>query len=1069
MVSAERERIQAALPAYEVGEALGQGAYGLVFAARHRLLGRDVAIKHLLPLQGDLPARPSEARVLASMNHPHIVKIHDYVEAVDEGGQLRLIVMELLEKETLHSRLRGQRSRGEFACAVGVAVAEALAYAHAHDVIHRDIKPHNILFDERNQVKVADFGIAKIIPASGGTVRGLTGTPIYMAPEQMFGGRLGPYTDVYALGVVMREMLTGAPPSATMPPPGQQQPDPDPDAALTQPAGAAGSVPDVVRRALAQDPAVRPSAVEFARDLAAAAAHAYGPDWISSSGVRLHLDPEVRRRVRAVPRPPTSGWRPRPLAAMAALLVAVLVVVVGLSSWLVTARSDARKERAGRQAAVVGGLLAHADRLVDSDPELAIRLALAANSVVDNDETRAALQRTLTSTGYRGYIEHEGVLRAVAFSPKSERIAFAGDNGEVIVEGLPRGRPGGDPITLSHGARVNAIAFADSRTLVTAGEDGRVLLWNVESAGGKPTELLGHDRNPVRAIAFAEDRRTLATADAAGRVLLRDILRPDSRPTELPGHRGSVNAVAFGKNLTLATGGEDGVLLWDLSLPDSQPTILPGHDKPVSAVAFSAGGDSLATADRGGTTRVWKIAGSGQSGAPVVLPPRNTEYSGPITGLAYAPDGRLITVNEGDWVDVRDAANPNWILSSFTYDHGAPALAAAVALDGKTLAVAGEHGGVLLWSLAPDGQPHILGGLIPGLYAADMTFAPDGTTLFAAVQNTIRVLNVADPTSPQNIGETIPLNGFGTALETTVAGCGAGATFTCRLAVSSDTGRFAIFDITDRGNSELFVDQPAHPGKAIHDMQFSDDGKLLVTGAQDGQVALWNVTNPRQPVQVGGIPTAHKGAVRDVEFGRAGQGLLATAGDDNAVRLWDVNDPAKPQELSELRSPPLGPVNDITFSMDGKTLFAGGDDGNVWIWNIESGGKNATLMGRLDRETRSPVYDLTFLGEDILIVAGEGQAVSFWDVRDRRRPRQLGPGVAGHFGAVVDTNVARDKPLMATAGADGTIRLWGTESLRTAVPDDVAATACSWVGSGPGRDDWALYIPNLPYRETCRS
>jgi serine/threonine protein kinase len=274
----DRDQLAAALPNYELKGQLGAGYFGLVVAGRHRHLERDVAIKVLAVADEGADDRfTAEARLLARMDHPHIVRVYDYVE--HDG--LHLIVMELLSGGSLSRRLVGIAP--ESACAVGIAVAEALSYAHAQGVLHRDIKPQNVLFDAADLVKVTDFGIAKIFDGSAATASVVAGTPAYMAPEQIIGGRLGPATDIYALGVVLYEMLAGTSPFdprlpllkryeqqlRTTPPP---------------PAGVPPVVADVVMHALATRMRARPtSAQAFASELTAAVDHAYGQNSLPDS------------------------------------------------------------------------------------------------------------------------------------------------------------------------------------------------------------------------------------------------------------------------------------------------------------------------------------------------------------------------------------------------------------------------------------------------------------------------------------------------------------------------------------------------------------------------------------------------------------------------------------------------------------------------------------------------------------------------------------------------------------------------------------------------------------------
>ncbi|WP_096336152.1 serine/threonine-protein kinase [Pseudofrankia asymbiotica] len=284
----DRESVAAALPAIEVGGRLGAGAFGLVLAGRHRRLNRDVAVKVLPAGQEGRSAFEAEAQLLASLDHPHIVRVYDYVET----DELCLIVMEQLSGGTLTRRLAGLEPPA--ACAVGVGVATALAYAHERGVLHRDIKPDNVMFDATSTVKVTDFGIAKIFQGTATTATGQLGTPMYMAPEQIRGGRLGPATDIYALGVLMYRLLVGRPPfdsSLPLQALWHQQLTTTPSVPPSVPAPLA----DVVVRALAREPGDRqPSASAFARDLAVAAVGVHGRDWLARAGLPLRLDDDVR-------------------------------------------------------------------------------------------------------------------------------------------------------------------------------------------------------------------------------------------------------------------------------------------------------------------------------------------------------------------------------------------------------------------------------------------------------------------------------------------------------------------------------------------------------------------------------------------------------------------------------------------------------------------------------------------------------------------------------------------------------------------------------------------------------
>jgi serine/threonine-protein kinase len=237
--------------ALELGEQIGRGGMGSVYRARHRKLGRTVAVKFLpldLAEQEEFRQRfEREARVLAMLNHPNIVSVYDFGEEDGQG----YIVMELVEGKPLAERLPLAE---EEAVRIALQVCDALDYAHRQGVVHRDIKPENILLDPVGRAKIGDFGIARIV-RSGGTRWTVTtadvtlGTPHYMAPEAQKGAPPDPRMDVYALGVVLYQMLTGRVPQGDFAP-------------------VAGPLDGIIRKALAPEPSRRYATVsELKADL----------------------------------------------------------------------------------------------------------------------------------------------------------------------------------------------------------------------------------------------------------------------------------------------------------------------------------------------------------------------------------------------------------------------------------------------------------------------------------------------------------------------------------------------------------------------------------------------------------------------------------------------------------------------------------------------------------------------------------------------------------------------------------------------------------------------------------
>jgi tRNA A-37 threonylcarbamoyl transferase component Bud32 len=236
IVSPPEAEVVKRFPQLEIMGCLGHGGMGVVYKVRQPKLNRIVALKILALEKGADPKFAErflrEAQALARLNHPNIVTVHDFGEA--DG--MFFLLMEYVDGMTLRQLLRDGRMKPEEALAIVPKICDALQYAHEQGVVHRDIKPENVLLDKLGRVKIADFGIAKIInPLSpsdgkGAGVRGaeltqdqIIGTPHYMAPEQVERSQMVDHrADIYSLGVVFYEMLTGELPLGKFQPPSKK-------------------------------------------------------------------------------------------------------------------------------------------------------------------------------------------------------------------------------------------------------------------------------------------------------------------------------------------------------------------------------------------------------------------------------------------------------------------------------------------------------------------------------------------------------------------------------------------------------------------------------------------------------------------------------------------------------------------------------------------------------------------------------------------------------------------------------------------------------------------------------
>jgi serine/threonine-protein kinase len=432
----DRDRVGRLLPAYDIGDEIGRGGWGIVLQARHRQLGRDVAIKQLPRAFGNDPAVRgrfvAEARVLASLDHPHIVPVYDYVE---QDGMC-LLVMEKLTGGTVWSHFTQHGLAPENACAIALATLTALERAHRRGVLHRDIKPENLLLSGSNVLKVSDFGIATVIGGSEtvATRAGeILGTPAYMAPEQAQGADLSPATDLYAVGIMLYELLSGQLPFSENGDPFvllyrhvYEQPKLLTDVAPGVDAGVA----EIVMQAMAKAPADRfPSAEAFGLILAERATGAWGVGWLSQSefsvmasgailsvteraGARRNAPSEGSPRISGVVRPTFEAHRPSQLAFRSEEVQLVPVrEVASVSMQQAPSRQEVQAYGVSRdpsvlelRQAVMGGQAGFSTAEVDellrltSEAGLAVRAGFSPHASVEEQRAtvRAGVERWRT-------------------------------------------------------------------------------------------------------------------------------------------------------------------------------------------------------------------------------------------------------------------------------------------------------------------------------------------------------------------------------------------------------------------------------------------------------------------------------------------------------------------------------------------------------------------------------------------------------------------------------------------------------------------------------------------------
>lgn len=595
---------------YRLLELLGEGGMGTVYKARHDALGRVVALKVMRP---EFARRPGfaerfrrEGETLAALAHPGIVAVFD---SGCEGGTYYL-AMEYVSGGNLRRRLAEGRLPWPEVRDVVCRVADALQCAHDRGVVHRDVKPENVLLDDQGHAKLADFGVARLLgdehaTASLTNTGSAVGTRCYMSPEQLEGRPVDARSDVYALGVLLYELATGSLPLGVFAPPGRT-PGVDP------------RLDSVVLRALAKHPADRyPTAAAF-RD--------------------------------AIP-PLRNGRRRRRRWAVAAVVLGVGVAALGLSTVPDTDPGTAREASspaphppspsipkpgeplvlAGHTGPVDSVAFAPDGRLASASGDRSIRLwhpdgtvaATIPDALPGQEFGSVAVawlgDRTLAAAG------RESVIRLWDVPTGTVRVRLAG-----------------------HAREVTAVAATtDGKTLVSAGLDQKVLVWDL--ARGKPRLTLdprspdGRPHPPL-SVAVSADGTRVAAGLMSGAVLLWDAatgerLHPGGVANA--GHTARVRALAFAADGWLASGGHDHkVRLWP-SDADDAPFRTLDTGTAVWAVAFDPGGRRLATAGEDGLVRLWELDTDRVTG---VL----RGHTGKVGAAAFAPDGRRLATGGSD-------------------------------------------------------------------------------------------------------------------------------------------------------------------------------------------------------------------------------------------------------------------------------------------------------------------------------------------------------------------------------------------------------------------------------------
>jgi WD40 repeat protein/serine/threonine protein kinase/tetratricopeptide (TPR) repeat protein len=954
-------------PGFTVLEELGRGACGVVYKARQHHPDRIVALKCLLSgahTKAEHRARfLAEADAIARLNHPHIVQVH----AIGEHQEQPYLCLEYLDGDTLAKKVGARPQPPREAARLLEMLAQAVQHAHEHGVIHRDLKPANILLahvntgqgpsagqDEQTRppsssslspvlpvvlsaftAKISDFGLARFGRAELTATGAILGTPSYMAPEQARGDNasVGVAADVWALGAILYELLTGLPPFRGV------------------------QVLETLKQVVEQEPVppvrLQPS---IPRDLNVIClkclekhpARRYGSAAALAEDLRCCLDgrPIQARPVGRLER----SWRwCRRNPAVASLLAAVaLAMVAGTgTAWYLAVdalrekgRADAKtteaKDNAERAEAKAMEALENEKKAQDNAAETrrrmgefcvsnGVRLAdegdlfgallwFAEPLVQDAGNPHAEAMARLRLAAHWQHaprpalltqvLFHDGVVRHADFSPDGRWVVTACSDKTARVWNVATGGPVCPP--LNHQGEVLLAAFSpDGRRVVTVSGDlkktGAARVW--EAATGRPLgPPLNHQGYVVHA-AFSPDGRRVVTASANSTARVWEAATGQPAGPLLK-HQGWVAHATFspdGRRVVTASR-EGSARVWDAAT--GQPLSPPlKHQKDVFHAAFSPDGHRVVTASWDNTARVWDAA-TGQPLSPSLI------HQGNVNQAAFSPDGRWVVTVSGNTARVWDAETGRPLGPPL--NHQGYVVRAAFSPDGRRVLTASWDNTARVWEAAT-GQP-----LSPPLnhqgYVAHAAFSPDGRRVVTASDD--KTARVWEAATRELV--SLPLKQEGLVWN---------ASF-------SPDGRWVVTASHD-GTARVWeaaTGQPLSPPMfhhgPVYDAAFSPDGRRVVTASEDGSARVWDAVTG-QPLSP---PMKHQRKVVYAAFSRDGR-WVATASWDRSARVWDA---ATGQPLSPLLKH-QGEVAKAAFSPDGRCVVTASSDNTARVWEAATG------------------------------------------------------------------------------------------------------------------------------------
>jgi WD40 repeat protein/tRNA A-37 threonylcarbamoyl transferase component Bud32 len=950
---------------------IGRGGMGVVYKARHTRLQRIVALKVIrggeLASAAEVRRFRAEAENVAQLDHPNIVPVYE----VGEHQGLPFLTMKLIEGGSLGQSLQAGVSLTPRAAALLLAlVARAVHHAHQRGILHRDLKPDNILLDADGSPHVADFGLAKRVGGVEGPTRTgmVLGTPAYMAPEQAEGNsrQATLATDVYALGAILYKLLTGQVPFTGDSPAetllkvlrDEVQPPSKHNRQVPR------DLEAVCLKCLEKEPGQRyASAEELAQDL---------ERW-------LRGEPTQARRVGVLGR----VWRwCRRNPVLTALFTLLLAATTAAILFAIDARQEAGNARHQEEIATGNAreAAAHLDvarrRLYLLDMRLVPR-AWEENRLDRMVELLEGVRPEQTGgKDLRGFewhywdrLAHSGLLtlqlprpgresRGMALSPDGQWLATCSADGWVHILDTRTGRA--ERILRAHPQQADSVAFLpQGRLLAVAGSSGAVTLFDIHTGEKRREDPL--NRNSIAALAFTPDGQRIGLVDLyAGSLKVCDAATGEELFQYAgDGPSGGVPVIAFGGGrVAVAHPRSNGtILIRDMHSGNDVARVV--SDLGASTPALSADGTWLAWVMGNGNLVVRNLAG-GQSRVIARPDPAPSE-------VVFGPR------NQVAWYNRKERIIHVYQLGQVRSFRGLNAFPVGVAFAPDDRLVATDRdGSVCVWDsrVDPEGVsiPVVSGG------PEGTTISPDGRWLTRFIgplqlRGKMRA-EVWDLTTGKSRHQ-VPDDVDGRISMVRLA-YHAGTGRLVRSAASADgaNGQGLYFDLWDLGTGQrtgLVQDS-----LAVEQVVFSADGQSIVSidvinAAGDKQFKVRDAATGREVRSW----AASRSTCRDLRFSPDGQ-VLACALSDGTVELWQF---PVGRLLHTLSADP-DPVHCLAFDREGRLLATGGETGGVRLWDLSTGQVARTLKGHIKRVSSVAFHP----GEPRLASCAEDSTLRVWDL-----------------------------------------------------------------------------------------